>query len=239
MSTVKPGSARWRELVQQGIVKDAQRNWFLGKAALEIAPMGEDHGHNGRDELLDLYADEIGVKASSLHVYRTVANAWLPEGNRLPSASWKVHQMLMARPELIKPGMTVTQAHRALGQSTAGRTGPRSTPEDRARQVGEFLGDPEVRRLVTADIVARSVAEAGGRIPTLEEVNANRYPPELVAVEGAIADQDRWARSVTVIKRELDTLAALGPVGEDSMRAADLREIQLAALDIISTKVHS
>ena len=46
---VQPGTARWDELVMQGVIKDGERNWFLGDAALEIAPMGGNN--NGTDNV--------------------------------------------------------------------------------------------------------------------------------------------------------------------------------------------
>lgn len=127
---VTPGSRRWNELVGEAIDRDRSRNWFLGDAALEIAPMGSDRSNTGAIANLTQYADEIGVGLSSLMEYRRVADAW-PHTTRVACA-WKVHQMLTTRPELIRPGMTVTQAHTALGQQTVGRTGPQSEPSARA-----------------------------------------------------------------------------------------------------------
>src|SRR4051794_15588495 len=99
MSALEPGTARWAELVQQGILKDGQRNWFLGDAALEIAPMGADRSNNGRDALLAQYADEVGIEPNSLRLYRQVASAWPPD-TRVSGTSWTVHRTLMGRPEL-------------------------------------------------------------------------------------------------------------------------------------------
>jgi hypothetical protein len=112
---LEPGTPRWEELVQQGILKDGERNWFLGDAALEIAPMGADSAHNGRDALLAQYADEVGIGAGSLIKYRQVADAWPPE-TRVLGASWTVHRVLKGQHELIEPGMTVTAAHRVRRQ---------------------------------------------------------------------------------------------------------------------------
>lgn len=142
--SVKPGTARWTELVREAIARDGSRNWFLGDAALEIAPMSTNGTNNRAQDNLQQFADEIGVSWESLDNYRKVAAAWSAD-TRVSGTSWKVHQMLAGRQELIKPGMTVTQAHTALGQRNIGRTGPRSSAQDRARQVVASLGDPEVR----------------------------------------------------------------------------------------------
>lgn len=154
---VQPGSSRWRELVAQGILKDGQRNWFLGDAALEIAPMGTDSAHNGAEANLQQYADEIGVEFHSIRVYRTVAAAWAPD-NRVSGTSWKVHQQLLSRPDLIEPGMTVSGAALALGQNNTGRTGPTATVQQRAAAVTDFLDDPDV-----AEEVGRRLPDMGTR----------------------------------------------------------------------------
>jgi hypothetical protein len=147
---VEPGSARWQELVTLGIIKDGDRNWFLGDAALEIAPMGRDGAHNGAEANLRRYADEIGVEYSSLYVYRAVASAWSPV-NRVTGTHWKVHQQLMKRKDLIRPGMTVTQAAAARGHKNVGRTGPQSDVAARAAAARDYLADPEVAKEVFRD----------------------------------------------------------------------------------------
>jgi hypothetical protein len=149
---VQPGTPRWQELVQQGIIRDGQRNWFLGDAALEIAPMGGEEYHNGSEAHLRQYADEIGVEYHSIVEYRRVAAAW-PSNNRVLDTSWKVHAQLTSRKELIRPGMTVTQAAAVLGQKNNGRTGPRGPLEDRVEAAKNFLSDPEVANEVFADPV--------------------------------------------------------------------------------------
>jgi hypothetical protein len=129
-----------------GILKDGQRNWFLGDAAREIG-----------NQNLPAYASEIGVELARLEHYATVARSWATE-RRVKGVSWKVHEVLAYDRDLIRPGMTLTQAHRALGHSTQGRTGPRSSAQDRATQVKQALKDPEVAREVMADDDTAAVA---------------------------------------------------------------------------------
>jgi hypothetical protein len=152
IKAVQPGTARWKELVKTGIIVDGQRNWYLGDAALEIAPIGDDEAHNGRNENLARYAEEIGVNVGSVQAYRKVSAAW-PPGNRVPGTAWKVHQLLMAPgyQEKIRKNMPVSQANVVLGRSNAGRglnnpTAP-PTPEAvrREREVNEDT-DRAIRR---------------------------------------------------------------------------------------------
>lgn len=174
MTAVQPGSARWNELVREGIIRDGNRNWFLGDAALEIAPM-RDHTGPGNGELKNLrqYADELGIEYNSLMSYRQVAATW-PINNRVSNTSWKVHQQLASRKDLIKPEMTVSQAALALGQKNTGRTGPESPVKERAAAVRTYLDDPEVAKEVFKD--------AG---TTVQALNAIRSSPEPVSVESS------------------------------------------------------
>lgn len=96
--------AEGRRLVEQL----QQDKWRLGDLALEVAPMGDGHARNGASDVLDDYADAIGLEAGTLRQYRTVANAW-PDGTRVPSASWSVHRELLN-------GRTTKEAHRLLKQ---------------------------------------------------------------------------------------------------------------------------
>ena len=202
---VEPGSERWRELVQQGIIKDADRNWFLGDAALEIAPMGDTRANSGALANLRDYSEEIGVAYESLMTYRTVAAKW-PHSTRVLSTAWKVHQMLMGRQELIRTGMTVTQAAAALGQKNTGRTGPMADVESRAAAVADLLTDPEVS--------SRALKQ----------------------VPHAVADAIKNNHAVTKIARQAlrerdDEQYQLPPLSSSALRAAHSAASELAAED--------
>jgi hypothetical protein len=139
-STVQPGTGRWTELVAEAKAKDAARNWFLGDAALEIAPVGQDGAHNGSTANLELFADEIGVPFSSIREYRRVAEAWSPD-RRLSGTSWTTHQVLAARPELIREGMSVSEASAAVAERiTVVSSGQFSLHEQRANQLRPVSG---------------------------------------------------------------------------------------------------
>jgi hypothetical protein len=113
-NAVQPGTERWTQLVTEARAKDAARNWFLGDAALEIAPMGGNN--NGTDDVegnLRKFAEEIGVAYRSLCTYRDVASAW-PSPTRVGNVGWSVHRELAAHQHLIRDGMTVAQAQAAV-----------------------------------------------------------------------------------------------------------------------------
>lgn len=61
-----------RELVQR--MDSAQLR--VGKLALEFAPMGERGYRSGAGERAAIYADRVGLLASTLKVYRATAHAW-------------------------------------------------------------------------------------------------------------------------------------------------------------------
>lgn len=253
---VQPGTERWNKLVSTAVAKDADRNWFLGDAALEISPMGERGTDNGSGANLRQYATEIGIEFNSLRTYRDVAAAWpiptrvgIVEVDGKPVAtSWKVHQMLAGRQELIRPGMTVTQAHVAMGQSIAGRTGPNSTPVERAQQARGALADPavreELRRINTArlfELEAQAIAN-GGRVPSLEEVNAGRRDSMLDQAVAALGDEHRRTnpatnRDVIVdLEQAVHALRSVPIFDEDGPEAARLQQCSLMILDRIATK---
>lgn len=228
---VEPGSARWKELVAQGIIKDGDRNWFLGDAALEIAPMGRDGVNNGSTENLERYANEIGVKAKSIQHYRDVASAW-PPPTRVGGTSWKVHQMLSGRQDLIRPGMTVNRAVEALGgyqpSRGAGSPQPEDTSEEsqkfiweRAEQARNALADPEVAKVIAAQQTPEERAA---------QVRAALKDPE---VTDAIAADRETVREMDAAREKIaqKRLDAMGstPVADDPNRMAREAYMSLVA----------
>lgn len=203
--TVVPGSERWKELVTAGIVKDGQRNWFLGDAALEIAPMGEDGAHNGSTEYLAQYADDIGVEEHSLREYRRVAAAWRPD-NRLSGTAWKVHMLLAADQDSIMPGMKVSEARKALGHAPDRRPSPSAPVTERAETVRQYLSDPEVAKEVAADaqIVTAAMSNPAGHAAAMD-VLREEWQEERAEVERKI-EADPVSRTM----KKLDAVLELG-----------------------------
>lgn len=242
---VQPGSARWQELVQQGIIRDGGRNWYLGDAALEIAPMGENGAHNGSQDNLRQYADEIGVNYDSLRTYRDVAAAW-PPPNRVGGTPWKVHEQLKSRKELIRSGMTVTQAAAALGQKNTGRTGPQAGVSDRAAAVRDYLADPEVADEVFSDPVtsqqARDIIDRRSEPVARGMGDGNRREEQARAEYGGLAyvqaaqhlmiAKGEILKAVTVLRHvpdEDEGLAVVSGAHEDVKEAGRLLDARLSS----------
>ena len=91
MTNLQPGTADWECAVAEGIAADSSRAWALGDIALALAPMGEypptvdPHGGDRIEQVHEVvlahlarYAQDIGVDAERLYVYRQVAAAWPP-----------------------------------------------------------------------------------------------------------------------------------------------------------------
>jgi hypothetical protein len=190
---VQPGSARWAELVATGILLGSTRNWFLGDAAVEIAPEAED------SQLLVQYAEQVGVEVHKVRLYRSVAIAW-PEEKRVEGTSWKVHQVLSGNRHLIKPGMTLTQASAALGQKNVGRTGPKASTADKAAAVADYLKDPDV----VAALPAATKTAFVNQVIHEPKVEPKPYP---------LAEPDPNVEAATVSDEELiDNRLALAKV---------------------------
>lgn len=241
--TVEPGSPRWRELVQMGVNKDADRNWSLGDAALEIAPMGDSHGHNGAETNLREYAEEIGVAYESLDVYRKVAQKW-PQGTRVPSASWKVHQLLTARQDEVFPGMTVAQARRAIGEKLSGRMIRQGVMEDRVELVRSYLADPEVARQVIEDDPSRE-AVLGAFEERSEERGAERAAKEeadpvsrAIKASNLLLDLGSACARFSLKVRELMPQLGPCPEGECWWLTRDLERLDVT-VGVIRDYVHS
>lgn len=247
MTGITPGSDRWRELIEMG--RDAvaraeesisERNWRLGDAALEIAPIGDGRVNNGALAALETYANEIGVTAESLRSYRALAAQW-PHDTRVSCAGWKVHQILARedRQHLVHAGMTVTEAHRAADQSTIGRTGPRSSPEQRARQTLDNLADPETRaylekmaRTPLDDLNLQAIA-AGGRVPAPRQ----RERDALDMIGDVLSDEQRRTRLLDDVEAAVNAYVELGPCGDDGPWAARVQALSLALLNTVTDRV--
>jgi hypothetical protein len=243
MTAPEPGSARWAELVRKGIALDANRNWFLGDAALEIAPMGRGHAANSSGARLAQYADEVGVGVDSLRVYRDVAAAW-PVPIRLGTVAWSVHQVLMARQDLIRPGMSVSVARAAAGVSNLGRTGPGSPAADRANAVRAYLADPEVADAVMAEPRIRAAAIAA--ISRATERDHLDQPRPVTQPRGVADDADDIDLAMILLRRVNGILTEAAVVLHRSVIAhsAEMRDGFLAVtggarnrLDVIDSIV--
>lgn len=149
--------AEGRKLVKaEGDIK-----WQLGDLALEVAPMGDTTARNGALDQLQRFADEIECQFHTLRDYRRVSAAW--SHDERSSCAWSVHQVLSANKDLIRPGMTLTQARQALGYNDTAR----SKLDDREKEdfVRQARENPELVEAAARDPIAgQTLASATARV---------------------------------------------------------------------------
>lgn len=194
--TVLPDTPEWDYLVAEGIKKDAERNWFLGDAALCICPMGQDGVKNGHYANLRLYADQVGVGFDKIIRCREASSSW-DATIRMVGSSWTVHYILNANQDLIKPGMKVAEA-RAL---VAERNKPnpknpepnnhetKSKPEPKPNLDPEdFKPRPRNQEPETNDTQQEAIFKSGfaGAVNRIDSASISwgkltRHSPELIA----------------------------------------------------------
>lgn len=229
MSHVIPGSPRWEQLVTQGILRDGTRNWFLGDAALEIVPIREETPETWA--ALRQYGDAIGVSDESLRKYRNVAAWWAPQDR--VRAAWKVHHMLVGRKDLIRDGMTVTQASDALGYRNVGRTGPQADTASRVAAARDYLADPEVAREVMSDPdTARDLVAAAPEHIAAAQVERHRRIREQVAPPGSPEAQQREAENTRY--EVLNTLERMIALRTAAAKLAGLGRITPAETEMLA-----
>lgn len=157
------------------LVKEiGQRQWELGDLALKVAPMGDDHAHNGSEAVIERFAEEIGVAADTLSSYREVAAAWA-EGARAPSAPWTLYRELRNKADrgaLLNRYLASTDkpSYRGLQKFLGKRPTPEITAAHREEQVRQALKEMPVEergalvREALADLdTARAVVDTPDR----------------------------------------------------------------------------
>jgi hypothetical protein len=174
---VRPGTAAYIKLVKASRshvsaihtaedTADAQATdakFALGDAALVVWPATGRNVSNAEKtagrEALASFAEDIGVNVSTLEDYRKVSDKW-PADRRVAGTSWRAHRELMPtanepdRWELLKPGMTLTQASKA-----AGRVQPSRDADDRAAAIEQAKADAiaEANRIAAAEREADNI----------------------------------------------------------------------------------
>jgi hypothetical protein len=135
----------------------------------------------------------------------------------------------------MRSGMKVSEAAVALGQRNVGRTGPRSSPEARARQTLDNIGDPVVAdyltkmaKTSTEDLNLQAIA-AGGRMPA----KAEPQPDALSMIEAVAKDEFALDRLLDQLDQVIAAITERGPVGDATKWAERIRRAQLALLDIL------
>lgn len=159
---------RWRELIEQcrqAVESQTGLQFQLGEAALEIEPLQPPHeGRSpnslepGVGEILESFAEEVGVETATLLNYRSTAAAW-PRKRRRKHVSFTVHEILSSLPDRFevigdppddphtgRKRWTCETARRYVGQQV-------HHPQDTRERLGK------VRSLTSEDTVAASAAE--------------------------------------------------------------------------------
>jgi len=85
-----PWTARDLQELRELVAAKVEAPWRLGDRLLEALPMGKTRAVNGSFKLLAELAERIGMKASTVRRYRSVAHAWPPQ-HRVDAASYGAH----------------------------------------------------------------------------------------------------------------------------------------------------
>jgi hypothetical protein len=85
-----PWSARDERELRELVAAKVEHPWRLGDRLLEALPMGKTKAVNGAFKLLEELGNRIGLKASTVRRYRSVAYAWPPQ-HRIEGASYGAH----------------------------------------------------------------------------------------------------------------------------------------------------
>jgi len=93
---------QWARYVKQGremIEEESSIHFRLGDLSLKMVEnRGQGGVGHGVFQILDRFADEIGINVNTLLGYRHVASAW-PSDKRVPGVSWSIHHALDALPD--------------------------------------------------------------------------------------------------------------------------------------------
>lgn len=191
------------QLVKEGreVIASLTRNkWLLGDLAIEAVPASTSGSHDGNEERLRTYAEDIGEKPETLRQYRRVAAAW-PSGRRLPDVSWSVHQELAGQEDRFKriyPGLTVDEARRMRGAEPTRHSPPPRTTQEKVESVREALSDPDVAASVAADRDTRERFDAARDHAVKEEIETRNL---IEGVDENVLREGKEDRENTQVRR--------------------------------------
>lgn len=188
-----------RELVEQ----QSRCQFALGDHALEIEPMrphGGAHPAPNQEpfnvgDAIRMYAEDIGVPASTLTVYRWVSSRW-PKHRRVKGVSHYVHRVLAGRDDrfdMIRtpPQNERTGAHRWDVDTACRRAGwtPRTpvTTQEKVNRIHDLAKDDTVAVSVARDLLKRPTVafEAMADHSARHAVNSAQFDHSRQAVERA------------------------------------------------------
>lgn len=100
--------------------------------------------------MVETFAAELGVDATTLRSYREVSKKVPPD--RRVAAAWSVHRDLKEAPDLLRPGLTVREAAILAGKKPIdSKAAHRRTVGERADDVRALLADPDVRAVIDSE----------------------------------------------------------------------------------------
>lgn len=184
-------TTEWHEYVEKGrtlIKQISDAKFALGDTLNEMLA-NRRRGHGEVEEILTVYARQIGAKPDTLKVYRYVATAW-PEGRRRNGVAWSVHRELAPHPDrfqLIRtqPPDPVTEQPTEWTKDQALRARERDpvtpvTREEKIEHVSSVLRDSDVAAEAISKLLQRP--EVASRVvrdrPTqkaIRKANNERY----------------------------------------------------------------
>jgi hypothetical protein len=196
----------WKRLVAEGrraVRMQTGAMWTLGDLAQEVA-----------DQQVDEYANEIGVDAERLKVYRRTAQAW-PEEKRIVGAPFEVHVILRGRDDRFalaaklrkrKSPIRLDEVRKMVGHEA--RSTDR-TAEDKADTVKRHLKDPAVRKRIAEDregrkAVRQAGAEAAAKAVAEVDEREREAVPDLRHADGVLTVIGRLESARFQVNKALD-----------------------------------
>jgi len=192
---------RYAQLLERAhqVVESMTMGQFeLGDIALEIEPI-QTKGSHGEHvyQVLEAFADELGIPLNTLLEYRMVAAAW-PRRHRDAGTCWSVHRELRSvngRFDIIKnptphpadgsARWTTNNAARIAGH----RPNWQSTLSEKVDRIHELAHDDDIASQVTRDLLMRpKVASQVAADPTVRHmIDRARLERDVRSVQGAQA----------------------------------------------------
>lgn len=229
------------------LVEAAQKNaksvWVLADEVLSVCPNRTRPEIDKAHEVLIDAGYEYSPERLRTLAY--TAERW-PKGKRCLEASFKAHEVLNAREDrfsLIRPNMTLTEAHRAAGHSTAARTslgdgGPNSEIIAAAAQdedaIRSLVDNEEFRRSFLKEHT-RQMTEAEGR----EKQGQRSRAPGLVRERAVLTAASKFDSAAFALRQGLDALRDEELTDEDRERlTTHLKKVE-QVLGLVQTAVES
>lgn len=241
MDTEKSNS-KYARLVEAA-QKNAKTVWVVADELLKVCP------NRSRQEIDAAHTALIDAgyeyTPERLKVLALTAERW-PQDKRCLEASFKAHEVLNAREdraELIHPNMTLTEAHRAAGHSTAARTfvGDGGPGPEAIAAAAEDEG--AIRSLVDNEKFRRSFLKEHTRQMTQAEDNEQQAQrsraPGLAREHAVLTAASKFDSAAFALRKGLDALRDETLTdGERERLASHLDRVE-QVLGLVRTSVES